>query len=67
MYLPFCEIENNILLAVALNSSTNDLLPHGWLKAVKDTSDMLYFWSIEVKGMEEKVDLFRHLLSKFQH
>ncbi|KAJ5822481.1 hypothetical protein N7447_004821 [Penicillium robsamsonii] len=48
-----------ILLVVAINSSTYDLLPHGWLKVVKDTSDMLYCWYVEAKGMEGKVELFR--------
>ncbi|KAL2699127.1 hypothetical protein AAEP93_010515 [Penicillium crustosum] len=56
-----------ILLAVALNPSTYDLLPQGWLQAIKDTTDMLHFWCMEVKGMEEKVELFMHLLSNFQH
>ena len=54
-----------MLLAIARTPSTRDLLPGKWREAVEDTIEMLYFWSLEVDGIENTAVFLRFILSEF--
>lgn len=54
-----------ILLAVARTISVRDLLPSGWREAIEGTIEMLYFWRLEVDGIQETANFLRYILSEF--